>query len=95
MKQDTIQLQEVDEVRITVIMDNVIDVLMAGNEVAQRFALAADAFDHAQPIAQHGFSVLLNLRQGDRSSTVLFDTGVSREGLLHNIDALQINLADT
>jgi 7,8-dihydropterin-6-yl-methyl-4-(beta-D-ribofuranosyl)aminobenzene 5'-phosphate synthase len=94
MNQAKIQLQEVDQVRITIIMDNMIDVLMAGTEVAQRYALRPNPFDHAQPLAQHGLSLLINVRQGEKQGTVLFDTGVSREGLLHNIDVMQINLAD-
>lgn len=94
MKQERIHLQEVDLVKITAIMDNMIDVLMAGNQVARRFALSSDAFEHPQPLAQHGFSVLLDVRQGDKHGIVLFDTGVSPEGLLHNIDVLQVRLPE-
>lgn len=89
-----IPLHEVDEVGITIVMDNVIDVLMAGTPVAHRYALPSDAFDHPQPLAQHGFSVLLNVKRGEKRGTLLFDTGVSPEGLLHNIDVMQIKLAD-
>lgn len=94
MNQEQIQLQEVDQVKITVIMDNMIDVLMAGNQVAHRFALSSDAFEHPQPLAQHGFSVLLDVSQGDKHGIILFDTGVSPEGLLHNIDVLQVHLPE-
>jgi 7,8-dihydropterin-6-yl-methyl-4-(beta-D-ribofuranosyl)aminobenzene 5'-phosphate synthase len=94
MTQDGIRLQEVDRVSVTTVMDNVIDVLMAGSQVARRYALGSNPFEHPQPLAQHGFSVLLQVRQGEKQAALLFDTGVSREGLLHNIDALQINLYD-
>ncbi len=52
-----------------------IDVLMGSNEVAHRYKLRPDAFEHPQPLAEHGFSVLLEVRQGERRGTVLFDTG--------------------
>jgi 7,8-dihydropterin-6-yl-methyl-4-(beta-D-ribofuranosyl)aminobenzene 5'-phosphate synthase len=90
----TIALPEVDDVQIMTIMDNSIDVLMAGNEVARRLPLGPNPFDRPQPIAQHGFSVLIRVRQGDKQGTVLYDTGVDRRGLLYNLDALEVDLAD-
>ena len=89
-----VQLPEVDAVSITLLMDNSIDILMAGSEVAQRFPLRTDLFEHRQPLAEHGFSALIRVTQGQKTATVLFDTGVTRQGILHNIDALEINLHD-
>ena len=85
-------LPEVDEVQITLIMDNSVDVLMAGNEVARRFPVRRDLFERAQPMAEHGFSTLIRARRGTTIGTVLFDTGVTRAGLLHNLDALEVDL---
>jgi 7,8-dihydropterin-6-yl-methyl-4-(beta-D-ribofuranosyl)aminobenzene 5'-phosphate synthase len=89
-----LQLPEVDAVSITLLMDNSIDILMAGSEVVQRFPLRSDLFEHRQPLAEHGFSALIRVTQGQKTGTVLFDTGVTRQGILHNIDALEINLHD-
>jgi 7,8-dihydropterin-6-yl-methyl-4-(beta-D-ribofuranosyl)aminobenzene 5'-phosphate synthase len=94
MVQASINLAEVDQVKITVLIDNFVDVLMASTEVAQRFPLVPNLFDHPFPIAEHGFSALLNVRQGNRQGVVMFDTGVSRKGILNNMDAMQINPAD-
>lgn len=94
MAESSIALREVDEVKITIVMDNSIDVLMAGNEVARRLPLGPNPFERPQPIAQHGFSVLITVRRGDTQGTVMFDTGVSRDGILYNLDALEINAAD-
>jgi 7,8-dihydropterin-6-yl-methyl-4-(beta-D-ribofuranosyl)aminobenzene 5'-phosphate synthase len=94
LSQQTIQLPAVDEVQITTIMDNSLDMLMAGNAVARRLTLGSNPFERQQPIAQHGFSVLIRVRQGAKQGIVLFDTGVSRQGTLHNIDALEIPLGD-
>ena len=94
MAQPTVPLREADAVRITVVTDNSIDVLLAGSEVAQRFPLVPNLFERPLPIAEHGFSVLIEVSRDDRRSTIMFDTGISRTGLLHNLDALQINAAD-
>jgi 7,8-dihydropterin-6-yl-methyl-4-(beta-D-ribofuranosyl)aminobenzene 5'-phosphate synthase len=45
-------------------------------------------------MAEHGFSALITVKQGDNSGAVLFDTGVTRKGLLHNLDALEIDAKD-
>ncbi len=90
MPQATIPLLEVEEAQITIIMDNSIDVLMAGSGVARRYPLRSDLFEHAQPMAEHGFSALIRVKRGEKTGTVLFDTGLSPQGILHNMDALEI-----
>ena len=91
MAGEVISLPEIDEVQITTITDNSFDVLMASTPVARRWPRKPDSFDHALPIAEHGFSVLIRVRSGERRGTVLFDTGVSPKGILWNIDALEID----
>ena len=91
MSGSVISLPEVDEVQITTITDNSLDVLMASTAVARRFPLQHDVFDHVLPVAEHGYSVLIRVKNGDRTGTVLFDTGVSRRGILWNFDALEID----
>jgi 7,8-dihydropterin-6-yl-methyl-4-(beta-D-ribofuranosyl)aminobenzene 5'-phosphate synthase len=91
---ETISLPEVDEAKLMIIMDNSIDILMANDEVAHRFPLVENLFECPIPIAEHGFSVLIDVKQGSKHSTVLFDTGVSRRGILYNMDALEVNAAD-
>lgn len=86
-----IPLLEVDEVKITIIMDNTVDLLMASSEIARRFELGSNC---QPPIAEHGFSALIQVRCGDKKGTVILDAGVSPAGILHNINALGINLAD-
>lgn len=92
--QPTISLPEVDEVRITIIMDNSIDILMASNDIAHRFPLVSNLFEHPIPLAEHGTSFLIQVKQGEHQGTVLFDTGVSRQGILYNMDAMEIDTAD-
>lgn len=94
MSQATIPLREADAVRITIVTDNSIDVLLAGNDVTHRFPLAPNLFERPLPIAEHGFSVLIEVSRDDRKSTIMFDTGVSRTGLLYNLDAMEIDAVD-
>src|SRR5258708_2334657 len=86
MSFEQINLPEVDEVQITTITDNSLDILMASTAVARRFPLQKDVFGHAFPVAEHGYSVLLRVRQGEKPGTVLFDTGVTRTGILWHFD---------
>lgn len=94
MTRPLVQLQEVDEAKIKVIMDNSIDLLMANTETVQRLPLGQNAFEHPLPIAEHGFSVLVDVRQGEKRGVVLFDTGVSRKGILNNMDAMELKASD-
>jgi 7,8-dihydropterin-6-yl-methyl-4-(beta-D-ribofuranosyl)aminobenzene 5'-phosphate synthase len=92
MPQQTLPLSVADAVRITIVSDNSIDLLMSGSEVACRLPLGPNPFDRPLPIAEHGFSVLIEVSRGDERDRVLFDTGVSQAGFLYNLDALEIDL---
>ena len=100
MSPQTIRLPEVDRARITLLVDNTYDMLIPSDELAERFPFSARwlprfrDFDRPLPIAEHGFSALVEAQQGDKRGSVLFDTGVSRSGLLYNMDALEIRPKD-
>ena len=66
MLQETISLQPVDHVKITTILDNSIDLLLTNTEVAQRIRLGLNAFERPQPVAEHGFSVLISVKRGEK-----------------------------
>ena len=94
MLQETVSLQPVDQVKITIILDNTIDLLMTNTEVARRIQLGPNPFERPQPVAEHGFSVLISVKRGEKSGTALFDTGLSPRNFLNNVDALEIPLTD-
>ncbi len=89
-----IKPEPVDQASISIIMDNSIDVLLASTEVAKRFPLGPNPFEKPQPMAEHGFSVLIRTQLGEKEGEVLFDAGLSRRGILYNLDALEINLKE-
>ncbi|MEJ2025471.1 MAG: MBL fold metallo-hydrolase, partial [Deltaproteobacteria bacterium] len=44
-------------------------------------------------VAEHGLSLLITLYQGDQTLTILFDTGYSSTGVIHNMAMLRIDPA--
>jgi 7,8-dihydropterin-6-yl-methyl-4-(beta-D-ribofuranosyl)aminobenzene 5'-phosphate synthase len=82
-----IELAPVESVQVTTIMENTFDALLADTPVARRLKRGPNPFERPQPIAQHGFSVLLSIDGGPR---VLFDTGVDKLGFLRNLDVLEV-----
>ncbi len=85
-------LLEVDEVRITILMDNIVDLLMANRDVAKRFDIQSK--NRLFPLAEHGFSALIQVKRGEKQETVVLDAGISSSGILHNIEALGNDLTD-
>ena len=100
-------LNAVDRVEILTVIDNVMDVLLRSTDVAKRMEAggrerlpfveapllesgrASDA-----PVAEHGLSFLISISQGDRRRTVLFDTGSTVNGLVHNLRVLDVDPAE-
>jgi 7,8-dihydropterin-6-yl-methyl-4-(beta-D-ribofuranosyl)aminobenzene 5'-phosphate synthase len=101
---DPIRLEPVDEVVITTLVDNSYDALLATAGPARRaragrtFTLPAPQFEQGETfgglIAEHGFAALVTTRRGDRTHTLLFDTGVSPGGLATNLERLELDVAD-
>ena len=102
VSQQIITLPEVDEVKVTIVVDNSIDMLLPSSDVVQRYPLGPQWVNTLQDvpnpwdtaIAEHGYSALIEVTQGNKSGTLMYDTGVSAYGLLRNIDALGINARD-
>jgi 7,8-dihydropterin-6-yl-methyl-4-(beta-D-ribofuranosyl)aminobenzene 5'-phosphate synthase len=99
---DPIALEPVDEVVVTVLMDNSYDGLMADLGPGHRARLdrlptvAAPQFEDGRTcpglVAEHGFSALVTVRRGGTTHTMLFDTGISPDGLAINAERLGIDV---
>jgi 7,8-dihydropterin-6-yl-methyl-4-(beta-D-ribofuranosyl)aminobenzene 5'-phosphate synthase len=99
---DPIALEPVDEVVITTLVDNSFDGLLVGTERVRRAALgssgvvAAAQFEEGRTIAglraEHGFSALVAVRRGTTTTSLLFDTGLSPDGMVDNAERLGIDL---
>jgi 7,8-dihydropterin-6-yl-methyl-4-(beta-D-ribofuranosyl)aminobenzene 5'-phosphate synthase len=86
---------------ITTLVDNVYDALLAGRDGVVRVPMGtgpvpAPQFEGGVTAAglraEHGFSALVTVRRGTTSTTLLFDTGISPDGMTDNADRLGIDL---
>jgi 7,8-dihydropterin-6-yl-methyl-4-(beta-D-ribofuranosyl)aminobenzene 5'-phosphate synthase len=99
-----IALQPVDGVQVTTLMDNSSDALLPDEGLVRRWGLAGTAgplpivpnamaeggksFDFLR--AEHGFSALVEIQHGGSARRVLFDAGVTPDGLIGNLDRLAL-----
>jgi len=88
MAADSAPLKEVDRVEITTVLDNFIDVLLPGSETVKRVSLGPDWLTKESLIAEHGFAAMVKVSAGNTSDSILFDAGLSKNGLTHNLDVL-------
>jgi len=98
---DPIMLDPVDSVEIVSLMDNVTDVFMPDQGPARRadFVLAARRDCGVMAggtvpealVAEHGFSMLITVRKGGQTHRILFDTGISPDGVVANMRRLDID----
>jgi len=94
MENTPVSLQEVDRVEVLTLMDNYVDVLLTNTEVVYRPPLAKDGGIPTDAlVAEHGLSLLITLYRNDETHTILFDTGYSSIGVLHNMAMLDIDPA--
>jgi 7,8-dihydropterin-6-yl-methyl-4-(beta-D-ribofuranosyl)aminobenzene 5'-phosphate synthase len=94
MDNNPVPLLEVDRVQVLALMDNYIDLNLTNTHVVYRAPLAKSGRIPADTlVAEHGLSLLITLYQGDDKHTVLFDTGYSSIGVMHNMAMLRIDPA--
>jgi 7,8-dihydropterin-6-yl-methyl-4-(beta-D-ribofuranosyl)aminobenzene 5'-phosphate synthase len=88
-----VELEPVDAVEITLVVDNFVDILMAGAEGVRRYPLAYDFSDRQQLVAEHGFSALVTVTSGGRRGSVLYDGGMTPRGLGNNLEVMEVDPA--
>ncbi len=90
-----VSLPEVDRVEILTLLDLSLDLLMAGSERVRRVDIAGTLGEGRTTLrAEHGFSSLVTVVSGPHRASLLFDAGLTRDSLLHNMDVLEIRPAD-
>ena len=98
-----IRLEPVDSVTVTTIIDNGADLLAAaagkareatygGPRLASPLMEGGEVFDGL--VAEHGYSALVEIHRGERTSSVLYDAGLSPFGVRDNMRRLQIEPRD-
>jgi 7,8-dihydropterin-6-yl-methyl-4-(beta-D-ribofuranosyl)aminobenzene 5'-phosphate synthase len=100
-----IPLQPVDSLTVTTLVDNIYDAFMPDQGPAHRIgpgatrarlpsATMANGFVPEQLVAEHGFSLMLTLTTAGRTHRLLFDCGVSSNGMVENMRRLEIDPRD-
>jgi 7,8-dihydropterin-6-yl-methyl-4-(beta-D-ribofuranosyl)aminobenzene 5'-phosphate synthase len=100
---EAISRDPVDAVTVTTLVDNVTDLLLPDEGPAKRYPLAR-AVDPSIPArfleggrtgdalrAEHGFSCLVTIEKAGRDVSVLFDAGLTPDGLVENMRRLEIS----
>lgn len=85
-----VTLRPVDSLDVTIVVDNSIDILLAGDERVRRAPLHPDWSTREQLIAEHGYAALLRFRRGGEERTVLYDAGLGRDTAVHNLRVLGV-----
>jgi 7,8-dihydropterin-6-yl-methyl-4-(beta-D-ribofuranosyl)aminobenzene 5'-phosphate synthase len=102
---ESIRLDPVEEVTITVVVDNVVDVFMPDQGPAARFREGTTSLSRPSrtleggsvdelPMAEHGFAALVTVAAGATRQTLLFDAGRTPDGLRHNLRTLRLDPRD-
>ncbi|MFW6114967.1 MAG: MBL fold metallo-hydrolase [Thermodesulfobacteriota bacterium] len=87
-----INLEKATGVRVTTIIDNYIDVLLPSSGRIERAPLVKGNVRRPPLLAEHGFSVLVEVITDDNSHRVLMDFGISKIGVPHNLNVLEIDV---
>ncbi|HKP17925.1 MAG TPA: MBL fold metallo-hydrolase [Gaiellaceae bacterium] len=84
-----------DGVRITILVENWIDILIPGSEGISRRGLVFH-FDPKEQtlLAENGLSLLIETFTGGKRSCVLFDSGLTADVIRHNFAALRLDPRD-
>jgi 7,8-dihydropterin-6-yl-methyl-4-(beta-D-ribofuranosyl)aminobenzene 5'-phosphate synthase len=86
-------LAPVDRVEVTIVIDNFLDLLMAGEEGVTRYQ-ARDFGLAEQLVAEHGFSALVSVERDGHRHTVLYDAGLTPDAVARNLDVLQVPVGE-
>jgi 7,8-dihydropterin-6-yl-methyl-4-(beta-D-ribofuranosyl)aminobenzene 5'-phosphate synthase len=101
-----IPLAPVDSLTITTLIDNVVDMLLQDQGPAKRPALGdldaprapaayLESGESADALrAEHGFSALVTVTKGDQEHRILFDAGLTPDGLSENMRRLGLDARD-
>jgi 7,8-dihydropterin-6-yl-methyl-4-(beta-D-ribofuranosyl)aminobenzene 5'-phosphate synthase len=101
----SIALAPVDSLTVTTLVDNLYDALLVDEGPARRASLSSalprervdvmvggESFDGLR--AEHGFAALVTLTAGGREHRLLFDSGMTPDGLVENMRRLELSPGD-
>lgn len=85
-------MQSCDRLTITVLVDNYIDMLMPNTATIRRQGMPEHFLPRrGTPLAENGISFLLKATTAGRTTTILFDAGMSGIPIIHNARVLGVD----
>ena len=103
---ESVPLEPVDALTVTTLVDNVTDLLLADQGPAKRWPIS-HAVDPTVPArflepgrtgdalrGEHGFSCLVGVEKAGKTTRVLFDAGLTPDGLIENMRRLELDPRD-
>jgi 7,8-dihydropterin-6-yl-methyl-4-(beta-D-ribofuranosyl)aminobenzene 5'-phosphate synthase len=94
MANQQVTLLPVDVADVTILVDNSLDIFLPTDKIAHRAPLHYDWSNREQLIAEHGYSLLLTVVREGSSRSILYDAGLGRRTVLHNMDVLEVKAID-
>ncbi len=100
---DIVELAPVDQVEITTLFENLVDLTAPGGGIIERLSVRSSNMvasylhdgERRNPfVGGHGLSMLVRMTRGGITRSVLFDTGGTPDGLVHNMDCLGLTPQD-
>jgi 7,8-dihydropterin-6-yl-methyl-4-(beta-D-ribofuranosyl)aminobenzene 5'-phosphate synthase len=85
-------LKEIENVEITCLVDNSVDILLQNTNIAHRPYLDENWFMHPL-IAEHGFCAAINIEINGKEHRILFDSGLGPLTAIHNAKILGFDLS--
>jgi 7,8-dihydropterin-6-yl-methyl-4-(beta-D-ribofuranosyl)aminobenzene 5'-phosphate synthase len=90
-----VHLNTADRIEITTLIDNYVDLLLPSTDIIARPPLAKEGKVNADTLlAEHGLSLLITVFRNGKKHTILFDTGYTKVGVLHNMEQLGIHIEE-
>jgi 7,8-dihydropterin-6-yl-methyl-4-(beta-D-ribofuranosyl)aminobenzene 5'-phosphate synthase len=90
--QETIRIKKATTATVTTIIDNYIETLLPSDERVERAPLAKGKVRRPPLLAEHGFSILVEVVGDNAAHRVFMDFGISTIGVPHNLDVLEIDV---
>jgi 7,8-dihydropterin-6-yl-methyl-4-(beta-D-ribofuranosyl)aminobenzene 5'-phosphate synthase len=90
---ETLGPEPVDTLTVTTLVDNVSDILLVDEGPAKRAPFSLATTGNVLR-AEHGFSCLVTVTKGSRTTRILFDAGITPDGMIENMRRLDLAPSD-
>jgi 7,8-dihydropterin-6-yl-methyl-4-(beta-D-ribofuranosyl)aminobenzene 5'-phosphate synthase len=95
-KKSHLELKEVDQLELISLQDNMVEVLnTVDRDEVQTISQWVDREEGEElplPVAEHGFAMLIRTMRDQETHTILFDSGMTKGGILTNTEIMKLDL---